>query len=442
MPTNSNSRRPVQAALDYLYQALECGVRGRNKEAIRYAIDVLEDTGRGDLKDIHYRNLKFGDKDLVDPTRPGFRMQVKKAGKEWVYRYKSPVDSKDKYIFIGAYPDMELGEAREQWKRLKNQRDKGVDPKMRVEDEKAGSVSVKELSQRYIAEYAKVKKRSWKEDDRQLFFDLIPRYGIKQATELTRDDVEDMLNEVMERGSPRSAEKLLAVCRKMFNHAIKKRWVPGLSDNPCQYIELDKRDTSSTHLTEAQIKAFMISLASVGEREEIKQIFLLQFQAVARISEVCELPWSEIDLEHGIWNLPAERSKNGAPHRVMLSKQSLHLLKAREGYKALSPYVFPSLRDMRRPVRSDYVMEVLARSRAKLGIPNSFTSHGFRHTALTQLASMGCGKEMRDRLANHKDGSIDSIYQHYEHDTEAREWLQRWADQLENLSIKKGGDNA
>ncbi len=54
-------KKPVQKALEFLYQAQASGVRGRNKEAIEYAIDVLEDIGRGDLKEIHYRNLKAGD---------------------------------------------------------------------------------------------------------------------------------------------------------------------------------------------------------------------------------------------------------------------------------------------------------------------------------------------------------------------------------------------
>ena len=42
---------------------------------------------------------------------------------------------------------------------------------------------------------------------------------------------------------------------------------------------------------------------------------------------------------------------------------------------------------------------------------------------------------MRDRIANHKDSSVDSIYQHYEHDPEAREWLQKWADRLDAFAV-------
>ena len=434
MKNENTSRRPVNVALEYLYKARDSGVRGRNKEAIEYAIEVLEDNGRGDLKDIHYCNLKVGE-NLSDPKRPGFRMISNKSGKAWAYRYKSPVDGKDKILSFGTYPEMELGEARTEWKRLKTQRDQGEDPRLKSEADTKATTSVETLCRKYIAEYAKVKKRSWKEDDRQLFFDVTPRFGERPAVDLTRDDIEAMLTEVQERGSPRSAEKLLAVVRKMYNHAIKKRWIPGLTENPCKYVDLDKRDIKSVHLSEAQIKSFMQKLPGLDERDEIKQIWLLQFQAVARISEICDLPWSEVDLEHGIWNLPAERSKNGQSHRIMLSKQSQDLLQKRKEDQPNSPYVFASLRDKKRPVRSDYVMEALARSRKKLGIPDKTTSHSLRHTALTQLATMGCGKEMRDRIANHKDSSVDSIYQHYEHDSEAKEWLQKWADRLDVLSV-------
>jgi hypothetical protein len=43
---------------------------------------------------------------------------------------------------------------------------------------------------------------------------------------------------------------------------------------------------------------------------------------------------------------------------------------------------------------------------------------------------MGCGKELRDRISNHKDPSVDSIYQHYSYDAEAKDWWQKWADRI------------
>jgi len=135
-------------------------------------------------------------------------------------------------------------------------------------------------------------------------------------------------------------------------------------------------------------------------------------------------------LESGIWTLPAARSKNKEPHRVMLSEQAAELLKARQSLSGNSPFGFP-WRTSSGHLSPDSMASWVADNRKALGVPAKFTAHGLRHTALTQLAALGCGKELRNRISNHKDRSVDSLYQHYSHDAEARDWLQKWSDRLD-----------
>lgn len=100
-------------------------------------------------------------------------------------------------------------------------------------------------------------------------------------------------------------------------------------------------------------------------------------------------------------------------------KLSLGTIKAESD----SIYVFPSARTSR-PYPATLVARHLKNNREFLKVPENFSTHGLRHTSMTQLASMGCGKELRDRLSNHRDSSVDSLCQHYEHDKEAGEWWQ------------------
>jgi integrase len=165
--------------------------------------------------------------------------------------------------------------------------------------------------------------------------------------------------------------------------------------------------------------------------EVIKDILTLQFQTVARISEVTGMTWDEIDLRHAVWNLPAERSKNKQAHRVLLSMQSVTLLKRRKA-ESDSKYVFPSNRTSK-PYPATLVARHLKNNRDQLKAPEGFSTHGLRHTALTQIAIMEYGKHIRDRISNHKDNSIDADYQHYEYDKEARECWQKWADRLDEF---------
>jgi integrase len=49
-----------------------------------------------------------------------------------------------------------------------------------------------------------------------------------------------------------------------------------------------------------------------------------------RTSEVTGARWSEVDLVEGVWNIPGERMKAGAPHRVPLSPTALAILRDME----------------------------------------------------------------------------------------------------------------
>lgn len=144
--------------------------------------------------------------------------------------------------------------------------------------------------------------------------------------------------------------------------------------------------------------------------------------------------WGEIDGD--AWLLPSERAKNKEPHKVMLPRQSVALLERRRTMAGVSAFVFPSQRDMSRPMRSDLVINALAANREALGVGDKFTSHKIRHQCLTWLAENGVGKEIRDRISNHKPPvSADRIYVSASRDAPARMWLQKWSDHLQALAV-------
>src|SRR5690606_37176406 len=60
----------------------------------------------------------------------------------------------------------------------------------------------------------------------------------------------------------------------------------------------------------------------------------------ARSGEVLGAKWDEMDLDAGIWTVPANRMKANKEHRVPLSDAALDILKALHGAR-LSEYVFP-----------------------------------------------------------------------------------------------------
>ena len=97
----------------------------------------------------------------------------------------------------------------------------------------------------------------------------------------------------------------------------------------------------------------------------------------ARTSEVLKATWDEIDLEAGVWTIPAQRMKANRMHRVPLSKRGVQILRVlpRDG----SELVFPGSR-IGRPLAADSLLKLLKRLRPTL------TVHGATSLLHTLLA--------------------------------------------------------
>jgi integrase len=91
----------------------------------------------------------------------------------------------------------------------------------------------------------------------------------------------------------------------------------------------------------------------------------------ARSGEVRGARWAEIDLEAGVWAVPAGRMKAGREHRIPLSKPAVTLLNALSRGDA-ADLVFPAPRG---GTLSDMTLSAVLRRMEVEAVP-----HGFRST--------------------------------------------------------------
>src|SRR5215475_3523411 len=66
--------------------------------------------------------------------------------------------------------------------------------------------------------------------------------------------------------------------------------------------------------------------------------------AASRSGEVRGARWNEIDLNHAVWTIPAERMKAYREHRVPLSEPAMAVLRAMAQF-GTKGFVFPGLKD-------------------------------------------------------------------------------------------------
>lgn len=106
---------------------------------------------------------------------------------------------------------------------------------------------------------------------------------------------------------------------------------------------------------------------------------LLRTRSTASIK--CTTRWDEIDLDAGIWRIPAERMKRKKEHIVPLSSQCLALLELMQPISGRSVYVFPSDRDPRKHANPATANMALKR----MGFDKRLVAHGMRSLASTIL---------------------------------------------------------
>ena len=111
--------------------------------------------------------------------RAGFALRVSRTGaKTWVQHYRH--NKIQRRLKLGTYPAMKLAQARIEADEAKNVADKGGDPfadRAREKNEKTFA----ELATEYLERHAKPKKKTWREDDRILKKDVLPRWRALEA---------------------------------------------------------------------------------------------------------------------------------------------------------------------------------------------------------------------------------------------------------------------
>ena len=158
----------------------------------------------------------------------GLRVRVHPTGsKSWIFVYQ--LNNTRRRIGLGSYPEISVKDAHLERDRMRELIAKGIDPlihretlireQREAEIRESQELTIQALVERYLEEWAKPRKRSWKEDQRILFFDVVPAWGQRKAKDITRRDVRELTKTIETRG-PVMARKSLAIVKKMFAWAL------------------------------------------------------------------------------------------------------------------------------------------------------------------------------------------------------------------------------
>ncbi len=214
-----------------------------------------------------------------------------------------------------------------------------------------------------------------------LFNHCLKSIAARPVDELTPTAIAAIHERLEKKHGPIMANRAHEVLRATFNHLIKKGlWV---NVNPSHGATRAPKRDRAVILEADQRKPFLDALDS-EENRDFAEFIALDLATGARKSNVYAAEWREIKFGRKVWEIPAEKSKNGKPMTIPLTKEALAILKQREARRQKDcPWIFPS----KSGSKSGHVVDFknqFKRLKKKAGLVD-FRFHDIRRTFVANL---------------------------------------------------------
>jgi Arm domain-containing DNA-binding protein len=172
----------------------------------------------------------------------GLYLIIQSSGaKSWAYRYR--VAGKSRKLTLGTFPAIDVAKARSICSAAALRTKAGGDPARDHRSALAADDSFERVARLFVERYARPKNRTWQQTARWL--GLAPgegetliltgkgaaaKWAGRKISTVRQADVIHLLDGLVDRGNPISANRTLSALRKLFNWAEGRY---GLSGNPC-----------------------------------------------------------------------------------------------------------------------------------------------------------------------------------------------------------------
>jgi integrase len=379
--------------------------------------------------------LKLADKTdaiFFDDDLPGFgyRLRLGSGGKlrrSWVAQYKRA--GATRRLLLGAGEVLSAEQARQAAKKVLAKVALGEDPQAdRIDRRGKDRLSLRSVVEEYLAaKQQQVRPRTLVEVRRYLtarpYFG--PLHGVAIDTVNRRDIATRLVAITREHGSV-TAVRARTTLSALFVWAMTMGIVEA---NPV-IGTIKPQDNQTRERVLGDDELVRIWCSCVGDFGRIVKLLIL---TGCRRSEIGDMTWTELDLERGLFTIPASRSKNGRTHTL-----------------PLTPLMLTIIKDVPRMATRDQLFGQRShgftrwhKSKAELDARSGvrdWTVHDLRRTTATKLADLGVQPHIIEQVLNHQSGhkaGPAGIYNRSSYEREVKAALALWHDHLR--SIVEGG---
>jgi integrase len=375
----------------------------------------------------------------------GLWLVTKGRGRYWIFNYRH--GGKRRELGLGPLHSVGLAEAREKAEAARTLVRQGLDPIAHRHGVEAIEAAKATAAAKTFGDYADayvdaaVNAGRWRGAKTEAGWrNTLTKHAAPLREKALADiDVADVLEVVRPLWGVKqeTAEKL----RERLERVMDSAKVEGLrsGDNPAAWrgnLEhvLHKPDAMSrghhAAMPYAVLPAFMPKLRAVdGVGARALEFAIL---TACRSGEARGAEWSEIDLDEGLWTIPAARMKSGKRQRVPLSDAAIAVLKDMKS-KRLNDLVFPGIR-ANKPLSDMSLAKAL-----KSAGGGAYTVHGFRSSFRDWTAEeTDYPTEIAEAALAHVTGTaVERAYRRGEALDKRRALLNEWAKFCDNEPQEK-----
>jgi integrase len=363
----------------------------------------------------------------------GLCLVVKPSGaKSWVLRVQ--VDGRRRDIGLGSTDMLTLAEAREKSAQGRKWAKLGLDPAFEWRKARAVIPTFEVVARNYH----RLHEHSWRNPKhaKQWLATLVeyafPKLGSTRIDLVDSALIVTVLAPIwLEK--PETAGRVRQRIATVLNYAHSQGW--RTTEAPMRAVAsgLPRRTKTNskarTHFAAMPYPDLPILMDGLRSQTQTvgRQALAFTILCAARSGETRGATWAEIDLDAGLWTIPASRMKAGEAHTVPLSEWAVEILRdrKREANSEPSDLVFPGSK----AALSDATMAKVFRSEGG----GKFTVHGTARSSFRDWTAemTRFPKEVAEAaLAHANPNEVEAAYLRTKYLDQRRDLMARWADYL------------
>jgi integrase len=334
------------------------------------------------------RAPKFTDEHIRTKAVPGKRLFVqgcanlylvtshKKKKQRWIFRYSRPDGSGVTERSLGRYPEVTLAIARNTADRLRTKMARDREDPFKTDLEWGdGGIKFEEAARKWVDNQDWTNREKQRHDAEYFLFKCAKKLLEKPILSIRPPHIHDALRPQWDR-RPKQVKRALAKIEAVFTYAKSNQWY--FAENPAQWSVKQKplfgrfsnARVNFAAMDYEDLPEFIHTLRQHQGNSVASQALEFCILTATRSGEVRGMKKPEVDLEKGLWTIPAARMKADRDHIVPLSPRAKEIVDWRLKH-SVGDYVF-SAHGRNRPLDEKAMRGIL--HKIKPGV----TVHGFR----------------------------------------------------------------